>query len=358
MKTPNPLKTLVVGCGHMGSSHARAYAELPDFQIVGLVSRGESSRNSLAQALGLPGLPLFADYTEALRETRPDVVCVATYPETHADFAIQAMRAGAHVFLEKPIATSVHDAQKVVAVAGETGRKLVVGYILRHHPSWQKFIEIARTLGKPLVMRMNLNQQSSGHEWEVHRNLIAALPPMVDCGVHYVDVMCQMTRSKPVRVRGISANLAPDVLPGSPNYGQLQVAFADGSVGWYEAGWGPMMSEEAYFIKDVIGPLGSVSMVASRDGTTSDDVESHTKTSTLRIHHSELAPDGTFLRKDVFLDTSDEPTHDELCRHEQEFLLRAIREELPLDEHLVDAVHSLQIVLDAQKDADEQNPTA
>ena len=49
-----------------------------------------------------------------------------------------------------------------MAKAKDRGRKLVIGYILRHHPSWIKFIEIAQTLGKPLVMRMNLNQQSSG----------------------------------------------------------------------------------------------------------------------------------------------------------------------------------------------------
>ena len=45
------------------------------------------------------------------------------------------------------------------------------------------------------------------------------------------------------------------------NYGHLQVTFDDGSVGWYEAGWGPMMSEVAFFVKDVIGPKGCVSIV-------------------------------------------------------------------------------------------------
>jgi predicted dehydrogenase len=75
---------------------------------------------------------------------------------------------------------------------------VVVGYILRHHPSWMKFVDIAREMGKPLVMRMNLNQQSHGQMWNVHRNLMKSLSPIVDCGVHYIDVMCQMTRSKPV----------------------------------------------------------------------------------------------------------------------------------------------------------------
>ena len=135
----------------------------------------------------------------------------------------------------------------------------MLGYILRVHPSWIKFIELGKTLGKPLVMRLNLNQQSNGPAWTWHKNLIDCLIPIVDCGVHYVDVMCQLTGAKPVRVHGIGAKLWDDA--AKQNYGHLHVTFDDGSVGWYEAGWGPMMSEEAFFVKDVVGPKGAVSIV-------------------------------------------------------------------------------------------------
>jgi predicted dehydrogenase len=92
--------------------------------------------------------------------------------------------------MEKPIATNYDDAVRVVDKAKEKGRKLVLGHILRHHPSWAKLFEIGRTLGKPLVMRMNLNQQSSGPAWTWHKNLMESLTPIVDCRVHYVDIMC------------------------------------------------------------------------------------------------------------------------------------------------------------------------
>ncbi len=65
-------------------------------------------------------------------------------------------------FIEKPLAGVLRTAERVIETARRTKRALVVGYILHVHPSWQKFIEIARTLGTPLVMRINLNQQSSG----------------------------------------------------------------------------------------------------------------------------------------------------------------------------------------------------
>ena len=132
-----------------------------------------------------------------MRETQPDAVSINTYTDSHAAFAIRAMDAGCHVFVEKPLATSVADAEAVVAKAKATRRKLVLGYILRVHPAWQKLIEIGRGLGKPLVMRMNLNQQSSGPAWAVHRQLMESTTPIVDCGVHYVDVMCQLTGATP-----------------------------------------------------------------------------------------------------------------------------------------------------------------
>jgi len=340
------LKVLVVGCGNMGTSHARAYHQLDGFEIVGLVSRGSESRTRLSEELG--GLPTFSSYEEALRATHPDVVSINTYPETHADYARQALQAGAHLFVEKPLANTVEEAQEIVDLARQYDRKLVVGYILRVHPAWKKFTEVAQTLGKPLVMRMNLNQQSSGAMWETHKSLMKTMSPIVDCGVHYVDIMCMMTRSQPVMVNAIGARLSDEISADMYNYGQLQVSFADGSVGWYEAGWGPMMSETAFFVKDVIGPRGCVSITEEAKGD-SEDIEGHTQTGGLRLHHSLLDSSGAFVREDEWIDTSDEPDHDGLCRLEQEFLLEAIQHDRDLSDHARDAINSLCIVLAADE---------
>src|SRR5512136_2462567 len=293
------IRVLVVGCGHMGASHARDYHKMPEFDIVGVVSRGPQTRHRLAQELG--GLPEYDNFEKALADTSPDAVSINTVPETHAEYAKKALEAGAHVFTEKPLADTVEGARAVVDLAQKTGKKVVVGYILRHHPSWTRFVEIARTLGKPLVMRMNLNQQSAGSEWYTHRQLLSSVSPIVDCGVHYVDIMCQMTRARPVRVSAIGARLTDDLKPGMYNYGHLQVAFDDGSVGWYEAGWGPMMSETAFFVKDVVGPNGSVSIVKDPNEATaggSDDIDSHTKTNCLRVHRAAIDGRNEFLQPD------------------------------------------------------------
>ena len=327
-------RVLIAGLGNMGLSHALAHHKQDGAEIVGLVNRSGQVDHP-----DLQGYPVFTDFHVALEETKPDLVVVATYSDSHADYAVAAMEAGAHVFVEKPLATTVEDARRVVTTAEATGRKLVVGYILRHHPSWVRLIREARALGGPYVFRMNLNQQSKGAEWDTHKALMQTTAPIVDCGVHYVDVWCQITDAKPVQVNAMGLRLSDEIAPEMYNYGQFQVTFDDGSVGWYEAGWGPMMSETAFFVKDVISPKGSVS-ITEADKSGSSDVDGHTRVGGLLVHR----PEG-----DQLIGLPDEPGHQDLCDAEQAYMLRAIREDLDLSRHARDAVQSLAICLAADE---------
>ena len=329
------IRTVVAGLGTMGRSHALAYHRNPAFDLVGLVNRSTPNLHS-----ELAGYTVEADYKAALTRLKPDLVNISTYSDSHADYAVTAMEQGAHVFVEKPLATTVEDARRVVDCAKANGRKLVVGYILRHHPSWMRLISEARALGGPYVFRLNLNQQSSGPTWEVHKTLMQTTSPIVDCGVHYVDVMCQITNAKPVEVRGMGVRLSDEIAPDMYNYGHFQVLFDDGSVGWYEAGWGPMMSDTAFFVKDVVSPNGAVS-IRMPENAKSDDHDTHTKTSTIRIHRNG--------QPDEDLSMADEPGHQELCEREQAFMARAIAEDMDLTRHMADALASLAICLAADQ---------
>jgi predicted dehydrogenase len=297
------------------------------------------------------GTPQCNDYEKALIELKPDAVCISTYPDTHYPFAKMALEAGCHVFTEKPLAESAEQCRELVELARSKKKALAVGYILRQHPSWIKFVEVAKTLGKPLVMRMNLNQQSYGKNWETHKSLLSSISPIVDCGVHYVDVMCQMTESSPTRVSGLGTQLTDELPAGKVNYGHLQVSFDDGSVGWYEAGWGPMMSETAFFIKDVVGPLGSASIVAADAGARgkSSSVDAHTQTERILVHRSKKGANGELEPADEYIDLDDEPDHDELCRREQLFFLDGILGNADLTEHQNSAIRASEIVLAADQ---------
>ncbi len=326
-------RVLIVGLGNMGQSHALAHHASANSEIMALVNR--SPRDLPAD---LSGYPRFSTVEEGLA-LEPDLVVIATYSDSHADYAIKAMERGAHVFVEKPLATTVADAERVVAKAKECGRKLTVGYILRHHPSWLRLIAEARAQAGPYVFRMNLNQQSTGAEWETHKALMQTTSPIVDCGVHYVDVMCQISGARAVRVHGMGLRLSEEIAPDMYNYGQLQVVFEDGSVGWYEAGWGPTMSETAFFVKDVVSREGAVSII-DKDRGSSADIEGHSKVGGLLVHR---------LGGDEQIDLPDEPGHQELCDREQEFMLQAIREDTDLSEHMQAAVESLRICLAADE---------
>ncbi len=327
-------RVLIAGLGNMGLSHALAHHNHPKSQIVGLVNR-----SGLVEHADLRDYPAFNDFYAALQATKPDLVVVATYSDSHADYACAAMDVGAHVFVEKPLATTVAEARRVVAKANETARKLVVGYILRHHPSWVRLIAEARDLGGPYVFRLNLNQQSSGAEWETHKALMQTTSPLVDCGVHYVDVMCQITDADPVRVHGMGLRLSDEIAEDMYNYGQFQVVFGDGSVGWYEAGWGPMMSETAFFVKDIVSPNGAVSITDGNKGA-SADIDGHTKVGGILVHK---------LDGDTMIELPEEPGHQELCDAEQAYMLRAIEEDIDLTQHMQHAVQSLHICLAADE---------
>jgi predicted dehydrogenase len=306
---------LVVGVGDMGSSHALGYSKLPGYDIAGFVVANNTARaEKLAGNRGL-SIPSYTDFYKAMKEIKPEVVSINTYTDTHTDFSIHAMKAGCHVFMEKPIARTVEEAEKVAAVFRETGRKLVIGYIL----------------------------QSFGREWELHKKFISNMPPLVDCGVHYVDVMCQMTRVKPRIVQGMSARVSDEIDKDKTNYGHLQVIFDDDSVGWYEVGWGPMMSKSAYFVKDVIGPKGCVSIDKDTSAVDPSDVSKHVTVDTIILHSSETDNQGKSAKEDRIIKIEDEPDHNELCKREQEYLYRAIVEDINLKDHVDDAVNSLKI---------------
>ncbi|MGN6585135.1 MAG: gfo/Idh/MocA family oxidoreductase, partial [Rhizobiaceae bacterium] len=127
-----------------------------------------------------------------------------------------------------------------------------------------------------------------------------------------------------------------------------QVLFEDGSIGWYEAAWGPMVSETAFFVKDVMSPNGSVSIVMEENAK-SDDIDTHTKTARIKVHHAATGPGGRFIAPDELLGMEGEPGHQELCEREQAFVLKAIREDIDLERHMDDAVRSLAVCLAADE---------
>ena len=147
----------VIGCGTIGRIRAVLARDYPGVGWIGLCDIKEDIGKKLADDIDADFFT--TDYVELINRPEVTATIIATDENLHFGPTMAAIEQGHDLFIEKPLAESVAEAESIVAKARSTNKKLVIGYILRHHPSWIKFIEIAQTLGKPLVMRMNLNQQ-------------------------------------------------------------------------------------------------------------------------------------------------------------------------------------------------------
>ncbi len=347
------IRILVVGCGYMGAAHARAYHALQEFEIVGLVSRGGDTRSLLAQELARNfgsgesrPIPQFENYAQALAETRPEAVSINTYSDTHVEFALMALESGAHVFVEKPLGKNLMQAQKVFATAAFHKRQVVVGYLLQHHPAYRRFVAEAKTLGKPLVMRMNLNQYSAGEHWQRQRRLMQSFSPLLDGGVHYFDLMQEIVGTKPLRVQAMGVRLAEGL--EAPNYAQVQIAYADGSLGWFEAGWGPMIDTGNPPLREAWGPEGSVRLLPPTKDSQNRPPQTHAKTR-VTVQKVPLSTQNQEMPVREIWEIPEEPTRQHLCECEQAFFLKAIRENTDLRAHQAQALATLRLALAAEE---------
>ena len=116
--------------------------------------------------------------------------------------------------------------------------------------------------------------------------------------------------------------LSDEIAPDQYNYGHLQVFFDDGSIGWYEAAWGPSVSEAAFMVKDIVGPKGSVSVVppSRKPGygkgatwTFSSDIHTHGAMEAVLVHHAALNGEQGLVEGDELIPVVDKPDHDEVA---------------------------------------------
>ena len=105
--------------------------------VVDATENGQTTARSIA-----PDIQITDSLDDVLRNDQIQGVALATPAETHAELAIQAMQAGKDVFVEKPMALTLEDAEKMKKVAEETGRILMVGHLLEYHPAVLKLREM------------------------------------------------------------------------------------------------------------------------------------------------------------------------------------------------------------------------
>jgi predicted dehydrogenase len=151
----------VVGLGYWGPNLARNFASLPGCRLRWCCDLDAGARQRSAPRF--PDARFTGELDELLADPELDAVAVATPVPTHAELARRVLEAGKHCFVEKPLAQSTADADRVVEVARDSGRQLMVGHLLEYHPGVRKLKELADsgTLGDIRYIyshRLNLGQ--------------------------------------------------------------------------------------------------------------------------------------------------------------------------------------------------------
>ncbi|MDD3926914.1 MAG: Gfo/Idh/MocA family oxidoreductase [bacterium] len=336
----------LIGCGGMGCAHLEALLAGGRAEVVSVVDKVEARAGECMMKYGAARCGV--DYLDEVTGEDVDVVVIATIPSQHHAIAIAALEHGKHVLCEKPISHTLESAQAMAEAAAKGRGKLLVGHQLRYMQPWPEVISKLRDglIGKPLVMRMIGNQQTFGQTWEAQKRLIADTSPLTDCGVHYIDLMRLIAGCNAVSVYAQGACLDRSLPEGQYNYGLMQVRFADGSAGFYEAGWGPMISDNAWYVKDFFGPQGSYGMVYELDHNTPDNPP---RVATYRLQHRALPYPGCAWEETVFEERvlGHEVGKGNSLRSEHDYFFDALENDLDLSEELQASIEALKIVLAA-----------
>ena len=120
----------VVGVGHLGSHHARAWSRIREVSLVGTYDPQAVARERITRELGVVSFDAFAPLLEKV-----DLVSIAAPTSAHTDLTIEALRRGIHVLVEKPMASLPEDGERMLQAARSAGRALYVGQVERHNPA-------------------------------------------------------------------------------------------------------------------------------------------------------------------------------------------------------------------------------
>lgn len=255
----------LIGCGQMGAVHLENIYDKENVNIRCVCDLNEKNAAMFKKHYNADRIT--TDIDDCITDENVDIVICAVYPSAHLDILRKCVENGKHLICEKPITTNLEDGEEFVRIVKSHPEcKVLIGHILRHNHTYQTVAKMIQegAIGKPVVMRMAQNHHTMN--WQRYLKLIEETSPIIDCGVHYIDVMQWFTGEKITHVSGIGQRTEADVPQDKYNYGLITVELSGGSVGYYEAGWSNTMSSDN--LKEFVGPKGSIKIVYCKDRQT------------------------------------------------------------------------------------------
>lgn len=204
------LKIGVLGAGHLGKIHLRLLNQSAKYELVGFYDPFKENAQKVAAEFGYT---VFDSIDELIAQV--DVVDIVTPTLSHYDCAIQAIKAGKHIFLEKPISNTVEEAEHIISLSKEYNVKGQVGHVERFNPA---FIAVKDKISNPMFIETHRLAEFNPRGTDV--------PVVLDLMIHDIDAILSVVKSpvKEVHATGTA------VISDSPDIANARIEFENGCV--------------------------------------------------------------------------------------------------------------------------------
>lgn len=206
------IKVGVIGVGHLGMHHARVYSEILGTQLVGVVDINEERLHAVAEPLGVAP---YTDLRRFLEQKKPDAVSIVVPTNMHFEIARIAMERGVHVLIEKPVTSSVDEAEQLLSLAVEKDLILQVGHIERFNSAVQHVRDV---MGEPYFIQTRRMGPFSPR--------ISDVGVVLDLMIHDVDIILSMINSDLVSISAIGRCVRTD----QEDIASAQLEFSNGAM--------------------------------------------------------------------------------------------------------------------------------
>jgi Predicted dehydrogenases and related proteins len=207
-----PVKVGVIGVGHLGHHHARVYTELFGTQLVGVVDLDEERAASIGEGLGVP---FYSNLDRFFETAKPDAVSVVVPTVLHYEVSRLALERGIHVLIEKPVTTTVLEAEELLRLAAKRNLVLQVGHIERFNSAVQYLSNVVRD---PIFLQSNRLGPFS--------NRISDVGVVLDIMIHDIDIMLSLVRADIVNINAMGRCVHTD----HEDVASAQIEFSNGTM--------------------------------------------------------------------------------------------------------------------------------
>lgn len=239
MAKPKRYRAAVIGAGAIAQAcHMPGYAANPNVELVAFVDPVRARHREIAEQF--PGVRGYTRLGELFSSEEIDVVSVCTPNAYHAECTIAALEAGCHVLCEKPMATTLREADRMIETARRARRTLMIGFTHRLYRGPAKCRELLqrKVIGKPFMIRVRFAHGGPYPGWAKDKWFydpkLAAGGAMLDMGIHAIDIALWLFGP----VSAVSAKAATLIKKiAVDDNAVLLLEFASGALGYIEAGW-------------------------------------------------------------------------------------------------------------------------